>query len=285
MVFDLAVFDVGVFDFTGGALFWLVVALLVGGLATGFLAGLLGIGGGGILVPILYEVFTFLHVPDGIRMHMVLGTSFAVIVPTAISSFRAHLAKGSVDTAVVRRLAPFVVAGVLAGVALVSSVSGGALKWVWIVCGSLLAVKMALGREEWRIADTVPDNALIRLASFAIGLISTLMSIGGGMFLVTLFTLCGWPILRAVATSSGFGPLIAVPGLIGYIWAGWGNPELPPVSLGFVSLIGAAIIIPASVFAAPFGVRVAHGLSRRKLELAFAAFLAFVAVRLLISLF
>ncbi len=266
-----------------GDLAWLVLALVAGGLATGFLAGLLGIGGGGILVPVLYETFTFLHVPDSIRMHMVLGTSFAVIVPTAISSFRTHLAKGAVDTPVLRRLGPFVVADVLVGVMLVSSVSSAALKWVWIVCGGFLAIKMAFGREEWRLADDVPDNRLVRFAAFLVGLVSTLMSIGGGMFLVTLFTLCGWSILKAVATSSGFGPLIAVPGLLGYIWAGWGNPELPPVSLGFASVLGAAIIIPASVLAAPLGVAVAHGLSRRTLELAFAAFLGFVSLRLLIS--
>jgi uncharacterized membrane protein YfcA len=266
-----------------GELAWLVAALIAGGLATGFLAGLLGIGGGGILVPVLYEVFTFLDVPDEIRMHMVLGTSFAVIVPTALSSFRSHLARGAVETSVVRRLGPYVVAGVLIGIALVSSVSSAALKWVWIVCGAALALKMALGREDWRIADDVPDNGRVRLAAFAIGLVSTLMSIGGGMFLVSLFTLCGWPILKAVATSSAFGPLIAVPGLAGYIWAGWGNPLLPPVSLGFVSAIGAAIIIPASVVAAPLGVRVAHGMSRRGLEIAFAAFLAAVSLRLLVS--
>lgn len=267
-----------------GDLLWLALALLAAGLATGFLAGLLGIGGGGLMVPVLFETFTFLDVPDSIRMHLVLGTSFAVIVPTAIRSHRSHLARGAVDTAVLRRLAPFVVAGVLAGIALVSSVSGTALKWVWIVCAGLLAAKMALGRDDWRLADDVPDNALVRLAAFLIGLISTLMSIGGGMFLVSLFTLCGWSILKAVATSSGFGPLIAIPGLLGYVWAGWGNPELPPASLGFVSVIGAAIIIPASVLAAPLGVRVAHGISRRKLELAFAAFLALVALRLLVSL-
>lgn len=267
-----------------GDLVWLVLALVAGGLVTGFLAGLLGIGGGGILVPVLYETFTFLDVPDSIRMKMVLGTSFAVIVPTAIASFRGHLAKGAVDTTVLRRLAPFVVAGVLAGIVLVSVVSDAALKWVWIVCGTLLAIKMALGRDDWRIADDVPDTGIVKLAAFLIGVVSTLMSIGGGMFLVTLFTLCGWPILKAVATSSGFGPAIAVPGLIGYIWAGWGNPELPPVSLGFVSVLGAAIIIPASLLAAPFGVRVAHGLSRRRLELAFAAFLAAVALRFFISM-
>lgn len=267
-----------------GDLVWLVLALVAGGLVTGFLAGLLGIGGGGILVPVLYETFTFLDVPDSIRMKMVLGTSFAVIVPTAIASFRGHLAKGAVDTTVLRRLAPFVVAGVLAGIVLVSAVSDAALKWVWIVCGTLLAIKMALGRDDWRIADDVPDTGIVKLAAFLIGVVSTLMSIGGGMFLVTLFTLCGWPILKAVATSSGFGPAIAVPGLIGYIWAGWGHPELPPVSLGFVSVLGAAIVIPVSVLAAPFGVRVAHGLSRRKLELAFAAFLAAVALRFFISM-
>lgn len=266
-----------------GDLLWLVLALLAGGLATGFLAGLLGIGGGGVLVPVLYETFTFLDVPDSIRMHMVLGTSFAVIVPTALSSFRGHLRKGAVDTAVLRRLAPFVVAGVLAGIVLVSSVSSVALKWVWIVCGGFLALKMALGREDWRLADDVPDNGLVKLAAFLIGLVSTLMSIGGGMFLVSLFTLCGWPILKAVATSSGFGPLIAIPGLLGYVWAGWGNAGLPPVSLGFVSVLGAAIIMPASVLAAPLGVRVAHGISRRTLELAFAAFLAAVALRLFLS--
>lgn len=266
-----------------GELLWLVLALIAAGGATGFLAGMLGIGGGGILVPVLYETFTFLHVPDSVRMHMVLGTSFAVIVPTALSSFRAHFNRGAVDMGVLRRLGPFVVAGVLAGVVLVSIVSSTALKWVWIVFGGFLAVKMALGREEWRLADKLPDNGLVKLAAFLIGLISTLMSIGGGMFLVTLFTLYGWPILKAVATSSGFGPVIAIPGLLGYVWAGWGDPELPPVSLGFVSVLGAMIIMPMSVLAAPLGVAVAHGLSRRKLELAFAVFLGLVALRLFIS--
>jgi uncharacterized membrane protein YfcA len=267
-----------------GELAWLVVALFVAGGVTGFLAGLLGIGGGGILVPVIFEAFTFLDVPDSIRMHMVLGTSFAVIVPTALSSFRAHMKKGAVDTAVLRQLGPFVVAGVFLGIALVSYVSSAPLKWVWIVCASIFCIKMALGRDDWRLSDTLPDNALVKLVAFLIGVVSTLMSIGGGMFLVTLFTLCGWPILKAVSTSSGFGPLIAIPGLLGFVWAGWGNPELPPGSLGFVSVIGAAIIMPASVLTAPLGVRVAHGLPRRKLELAFAAFLAVVATRLLISM-
>lgn len=266
-----------------GELLWLVLALLSGGLVAGFLAGLLGIGGGGVLVPVLFEVFGFLQMSETVRMQMVLGTSFAIIVPTALQSFRSHLARGAVDTAALRRLGPFVVAGVIAGVGLVSSASGTALKWVWIFCAGMLALKMMLGREDWRFADDLPNSWTVRFVAFVIGMLSTLMSIGGGMFLVTLFTLSGWSILKAVATSSGFGPMIAIPGLIGYAWAGWGNPDLPPLSLGYISLLGAAIVIPASVLTAPLGVRVAHGLSRRKLEVAFALFLTAVAVRLFIS--
>jgi len=170
------------------------------------------------------------------------------------------------------------------GATLVSAASGTALKCVWIVCGSLLAAKMALGRDDWRLGNELPRSGVLKSIAFAIGLISTLMSIGGGMFFVSVLTLYGRPLLSAVATSSGFGPMIAVPGLIGYVWAGWGAPDLPSLSLGYVSLLSAALIIPASVFAAPYGVRVAHGISKRKLELAFAAFLALVALRLLISI-
>jgi len=269
---------------SAGDLAILTLALLIGGLATGFLAGLLGIGGGGVLVPVLYETFTALGVDEAVRMHMVLGTSFAVIAPTAYRSFRGHLAREAVETAVLRRLGPWVVAGVVLGIALVSTASSAALKWVWIVFASFLALKMALGREEWRLGDRLPEGPIVDGVAFAIGLVSTLMSIGGGMFLVTLLTLYGRPILSAVATSSGFGPLIAVPGMLGYVWAGWGVSGLPPLSLGYVNLLGAALIIPASLVAAPYGVRAAHLISKRKLELAFAAFLAAAVLRLLISL-
>lgn len=262
----------------------LCAALLAGGLVTGFLAGLLGIGGGGILVPVLYEAFTVVGVPNETRMHMVLGTSFAIIAPTAWRSFQSHRAKGAVDMEVVRRLAPAVLLGVIAGILLVSSVGSDGLKWIWIVSASLLGLKMALGREDWRLADHLPIHKGLEATAFAIGLISTLMSIGGGMFMVSLLTLFGYPLLTAVATSSAFGPVIAIPGMLGYIWAGWGMAGVPPLSLGYVSLAGAAIVVPASVFAAPFGVRAAHGLTRRKLEIAFAVFLWAVSLRLFVSL-
>jgi uncharacterized protein len=117
-----------------------------------------------------------------------------------------------------------------------------------------------------------------------VGLLSTLMSIGGGVFITALMSFYGHPIQRAVATSSAFGPIIAIPGAVGFVWAGWHAAGLPPGSLGYVSLLGALLIIPTSVLAAPLGVRLAHGISRRKLELAFATFLAVVGARFLLSL-
>ncbi len=269
---------------SAGEVALMAAVLLIGGAVTGYLAGLFGIGGGGVLVPFLYEAFSALGVEESVLMHMVLGTSFAVMVPTAYRSYRKHLATGAVDTGLLKRLGPWVVGGVLVGSVLASVASGTALKWVWIVFAGALSIKMALGRDDWRLGEELPQGWGLEAAAFAIGLISTLMSIGGGMFFVALLTLYGRPILNAVATSAGFGPMIALPGVLGYVWAGWNAPDLPPLALGYVHVLAAAIVIPASVLAAPYGVAAAHRISKRKLELAFAAFLAVVALRLFISL-
>lgn len=270
--------------FASGLLLGMVAALAAGGLVTGFLAGLLGVGGGAILVPVLYEIFTWAGVDPSVRMHMTLGTALAVIVPTALKSFSGHFAKGAVDTAVLRHLGPWVALGVIAGVAVAKASSSDALKWVWVVAGTLLALKMALGREDWRLGDALPRTPGITVVATAIGLLSALMSIGGGMFVVTLLTLYGKPILQAVATSSGFGPIIAIPGAIGYVLTGLDVPSRPPYSVGYVNMLAAAVLIPVSVFAAPFGVRVAHAIPKRRLEIAFAVFLSLVVLRFLASL-
>lgn len=259
----------------------LAAALVLAGLVTGLLSGLLGIGGGGILVPVLYETFGATGVPPEIRMHMALGTSLAVISATSWSSFNAHRSRGAVDMDIIRRLAPWVLAGVVLGVLAAARVSGNTLKWVWIVFGSAMALKMALGRDDWRLGDALPRNPLVELYALAVGLISVLMSIGGGAYMVTLLTLYGRPLIRAVATSSGFGPVVAMPGMLGFVWAGWGGDDLPPLSAGFVSVVGALLIIPAGMLAAPLGVRLAHGIPKRRLEAAFATFLAVVVARFL----
>jgi uncharacterized membrane protein YfcA len=262
----------------------LIFALLVAGMVAGFLAGLLGIGGGGVLVPVLYEVFRVLDVDPAIRMHLVLGTTLAIILPTSIKSFAGHRARGTVDMALLKRVAAFIVAGVVIGALTVKASSGDVLKWVWVVAASLIAIKMAFGREDWRLADELPRSPSPQLGAFLIGFISTLMSIGGATFVVPLLTLYGRSIITAVSTASGIGPLIALPGVIGLAWAGWGAEGLPPLSLGYVNVLGALIVAPVSVWAAPYGVRLAHRIPRRTLELCFAAFLATVAIRFLIDL-
>jgi len=271
-------------DVPASELALLIAGVLAAGLAAGFLAGLLGIGGGGVVVPVLYEAFRALDVDPAVRMHLVLGTSLAIIVPTSLKSFAGHRARGSVDMALLKRVAPFIVGGVVLGTLTAKAASGEVLKWIWVVAATTIALKMALGREDWRLSSHLPASPWPQLAALFIGFISTLMSIGGATFVVPLLTLFGKPILEAVSTASGIGPLIAIPGVIGFAWAGWDAGGLPPLSIGFVNLIAAAVVAPLSVWAAPYGVRAAHRLPRRVLELAFAAFLASVALRFFIDL-
>jgi len=259
-------------------------ALLATGLVTGLLSGLLGIGGGGILVPVLFEVFRTLGVNPDICIHLAVGTSLSVIIPTSLRSFQSHRARGAVDMALIRSMALPVVIGVGLGSVVARYSDDTALKAVWAVCGAVMSAKMFFGRESWRLGDAIPSNFGQAVYGGFVGLIATLMSIGGGVFITTYMTLYGRPIHQGIATSSGFAPIIAIPGAIGFVWAGWQAAGLPPGSLGYVNLIGTAMIIPASVLAAPLGVRFSHGLSRRKLELAFAVFLALVSLRFFISI-
>jgi uncharacterized membrane protein YfcA len=269
----------------GPDIVWLVLAILAGGIVAGFLAGLFGIGGGIVLVPILFELFRLLGVPDDIRMHLAVGTSLAVIAPTSIRSFAEHRKKGAVDMAVLRHMGLAVGLGVIAGVVIASMVDGSVLKWVYVVSCLLVAAKLLAGAERGLLGRDLPGLMWQRLYGFFTGLGSTLIGVGGGLSISAFMTFFGRSIHQAVATASGFGPIIAIPATIGFMWAGYDAAGLPPGSIGYVSLLGAALIVPASVLAAPFGVRLAHDLPRRTLELAFAAFLIFVALRFVLSLF
>lgn len=267
-----------------GEVAFLAGALLAAGCVTGLLAGLLGIGGGSILVPVLYEVFGSLGVDAAVRMHLAVGTSLAVIVPTSLRSFAGHRARGAVDMELVKSMAVAVIAGVALGAILARYANAAVLKGIWVLAASLISLKLFLGRQDWQLGEVIPGQPFRTIYGGFVGLLSALMSIGGGVFITALMTLYGHSMQRAVATSSAFGPIIAIPGALGFIWAGWRAPGLPPGSLGFVSLLGALVIIPTSVLAAPLGVRIAHGISRRKLELAFATFLVVVGLRFLFSL-
>lgn len=268
----------------GNNLAVLIGALITAGLLVGVLSGLLGIGGGGILVPVLYETFGALHVGEEVRMHLAVGTSLAVVGATSLRSFMAHRARGTVDGSIVRRLAGYVLAGALLGVLVASIADSWTLRALWVVLGTIMAAKLAFGRDDWRLGDEIPKSLAVEAYAVAVGFVSVLLSIAGAVYMVALMTLYNRPMLQSVGTSAGFGPFIALPGLAGFIWAGWASGGTPPFSLGYVNLAGAAIILPASLLAAPLGVRLAHGMSKRTLELAFAAFLALVVLRFLVSL-
>ncbi len=258
----------------------LVVALLGAGLVTGLLAGMFGVGGGAVIVPVLYQIFGFLQVPEDVRMHLCVGTSLAIIIPTSIQSFRAHYAKGKVLMDVLALWAVPVVLSVMAGAVIAAYASALVLKLVFVLVAASNAVKLLSGRDDWRIAPDLPGPTGMRGYGILIGLASSLMGIGGGAISNMILSLHGKAIHNAVATSSGLGILISIPGALGYIAAGWSKMAmLPPLSLGFVSLLGFALIAPTSTLIAPYGARLAHSMPKRRLEIAFGVFLLLVSAR------
>lgn len=266
-------------------LIWLALALLAAGAVTGVLAGLFGVGGGAVMVPVLYQLFALIGVPEEVRMHLSVGTSLAVIIPTSIRSFRGHLKRDAVDMETLKRWAVPVVVGVVLGSLIAAYVSSAALKGVFAVVATLNGLKLLIGRDDWRLGDAMPGTIGHGAYGLGIGVLSALMGIGGGVFGNMVMTLYNRPIHRAIATSAGLGVLISIPGALGYVWAGWPKMSLlPPFSLGYVSLIGAALIIPTSVWLAPLGVKLAHGFSKRRLEIAFGLFLMLVGLRFAWSL-
>ncbi len=262
----------------------LVLALMAGALVTGFLSGLLGIGGGGIMVPVMYEIFRIIGVDDSVRMQICVATSLAVIVPTSLRSAWGHLKHKAVDFAVLGRLGPWVVAGAIIGVLIAAHAPAAFLKGVFVASALFMASRIAFGAGPAIAKQKLPGLPWDGLAGGGIGLIATLIGIGGAAYLTAYMKLFGFPIHTAVGTSSALGPVIAIPAVAGYIIAGWGSPLTPPLSLGFISILGLVIIAPVSVLTAPLGVRVAHGMSRRSLEYAFIAFLLLVAFRFSMSL-
>lgn len=266
-------------------LIFLAVALLAAGAATGILAGVFGVGGGAMIVPILYEVFRVIGVPEEVRAPLCVGTSLAIIIPTSIRSFNAHRAKGLVDLAILRTWAVPVVIGVVAGSVIARFAPAALFKIVFIVVAAASALRLLFASDKWKLGEEMPGKALMSVYGGLIGVLSALMGIGGGQLSSLFMTIYGRPIHQAVATSAGLGVLVSVPGALGFIYAGWPKMDLlPPLSLGYVSFIGFLLFVPTSIWTAPIGARLAHRLSKRKLETAFGLFLLAVAGRFLWSL-
>jgi len=260
--------------------FILGIAMLATGVVAGVLAGLFGIGGGIVIVPVLEGALGFLGVDPAIRMHVAVGTSLATIIPTSISSARAHHERRSVDVDIVRRWAVFVLIGALLGAWIASQVHSRVLAIVFATLALLVAVKMVVLPESRNLTEDVPRGPLVTVIPTAIGCFSSMMGIGGGTFSVMTLTLFNEPIHRAVGTAALFGLVISLPATAGFMLAGWGDVRVPPASIGYVSLIGFACIAPATFLTAPLGARIAHGFSEKRLSMLFGAFLVIASIRL-----
>ncbi|HVY01133.1 MAG TPA: sulfite exporter TauE/SafE family protein [Pseudorhodoplanes sp.] len=264
---------------------WLVIAIMIGALVTGLLAGLFGIGGGAVVVPVLYEVFRVVGVPEEVRMQLCVGTSLAVMAPTTVGSYRAHLAKGAVVAGVLRRWIVPTVIGVGAGALIALVAPSSVFRGAFAVIGTAIALKMLAGRDDWRLGTELPGQPLLGIYGFLIGLASSLMGISGGSLSTIVLTLYGKTMHQAVATSAGLTVPISIAGALGYMLAGLPQqPLMPPFSIGFVSLIGFALMAPLSTFVAGFGARLAHGLGKRTLEVAFGLYLLAMSIRFAASL-
>jgi uncharacterized membrane protein YfcA len=266
-------------------LVWLAAAIIVGGIISGFLAGLFGIGGGAIVVPVLFEVFRFLGVPEAVHMQLAIGTSLAIMAPTNIRSYLAHRASGAVLDQVVRQWSLPGVIGTGVGALIASVAPSSVFKLAFVIVIGIIALKLLLGKETWRIADDLPRSPLVRGFGFLVGLSAALTGVSGGSLCTMVLMLYGKTIHSAVATSAGLIVPITIAGTIGYALAGLPHQaQLPPLSIGFVSLIGFALMAPIASLTASTGARVAHAMSRRHLEIGFGLFLLTATLRFLVSL-
>jgi len=259
-----------------------LVAFLALGAAAGTLAGLLGIGGGIIIVPGLAAVLVDAGVPPQRLMQVAVGTSLATIIATALASIHAHHRRGAVHWPLVARLAPGVVAGALVGTAVADGLATRVLAMVFGIFLIAVAVRLA-GLHAPAPQRRVPARAGLIAWGSGIGGVSSLLGIGGGTLTVPFLTWCNIGVREAVATSAALGLPIAVAGTLGFIAMGWGHPDLPPGSTGYVYWPAWLAITPATIAFAPVGARLAHTIPTTWLKRAFALFVFIVGLRMLIG--
>lgn len=259
----------------------LVALLAVIGAGAGVIAGLLGVGGGIVLVPAFLHAFTALGYDGPQVMQVCLATSLATIVVTSIRSVRGHAARGAVDRDILRNWAPGIAAGAVLGVLVAGGLKTTTLMLIFGVLGTLVGLYLAFGRETWRFGDHMPGRLAHATVAPFIGFLSVLMGIGGGSFGVPLMRLYNVPIHRAVGTASGFGLVIAVPSVIGFLLSGWDAPERPPLTVGFINLPALLVVVAATLLTTPWGVRLAHAMNPKPLKRAFAGFIMLMALNML----
>jgi len=264
---------------------WLLIPLLLAtGIFAGILAGLLGVGGGIIIVPILFHLFHGFGVETSLAMPLAVGTSLATIVLTSIISARNHYAKGGVDTALVKAWAWPVLMGVVIGAFAPAVIDGARVKAVFGVMLVVVSLHM-LASSRWKLElyKTLPPHPFQFLLAILVGGLSALLGIGGGTLMVPLLTIFAFPIHRAVSTASVFGLIISVPATFVYIYTGWHLPNLPPLSTGYVNWVAFAILVPMTMWFAPLGVKLAYKLNVSQLKRAFAVFLCLVGIKMVLA--
>src|ERR1700760_597843 len=199
----------------------LALLLVAVGALSGFLAGIFGIGGGAILVPVFYECFRLAGVPLDVRMPLCVGTSLAIIIPTSISSYRAHQARGAIDKEILRSWWLPILIGVLVGSVIARYAPERLFKIVFVIVAYFAAARLLSANANWKLGDDLPKGPLLRVFGLGVGLLATLMGVGGGLFANLLMTFYGRPIHQGVAASSAIAVLVSIPGALGYVYAGW----------------------------------------------------------------
>ena len=258
--------------------------LLVSGVLAGTLAGLFGVGGGVVLVPALLYAFDFLRYDPLFTTHMAVGTSLAIIIPTAISSAQSHYRKGSVDLFLVRKLMIPVSIGAVVGSVIADRVGGDLLKGLYAVIALFLALNLFM-KKSIILSEQLPSQGFTMIHVFVIGILSTMMGIAGGALFVPYFSAYNQQMLKAVGTSAALGLLIATPGTIGFALNGLDVANRPPFSFGYVSLVAFLCIIPMTILTAPLGAKMAHQMDKLMLKRLFALFLVAMSLRMFYKMF
>lgn len=259
----------------------MLVMLAVIGAFAGVLAGLLGVGGGIILVPAFFYAFKTLGYDGPQLMQICLATSLATIIVTSLRSVHSHNKKGAVDWDILRTWAPGIAVGAILGVMVASSLRSVTLQAIFGVLGLIVGLYMGLGRAHWRLGDAMPKGIKRIILSPILGFLSVLMGIGGGSFGVPTMSLFNVPIHRAVATAAGFGVLIAVPSVLGFLLLPIEAAHRPPLTIGAVNLVAFVVVIAMTLITAPIGVKLAHSMDPKPLKRIFAVFLTIVALNML----
>lgn len=249
------------------------------GAVAGVIAGLLGVGGGIVLVPAFFYAFTALGYAGPQLMQVCLATSLATIIVTSIKSVRAHNERGAVDWEILRGWGPWIAAGAIVGMVVASGLRSVVLQGIFGVLGVIVGMYLAFGKPHWRLGEAMPKGPGRVAAGGVLGFLSVLMGIGGGSFGVPLMSLYAVAIHRAVATAAGFGVIIAVPSVIGFLTMR--IADAPPYTLGAVNLPAFLLVIAMTMITTPWGVRLAHAMDPKPLKRVFAVFITIMALNML----